>query len=92
MRIATALMALILVLGSGLAVRHAQKGRWLKAAETVLPLLGANLMLFGGVERHITVLFWLGILLVVAGLGAEALALWRARGAERGAERETASG
>ncbi|MFD8816828.1 hypothetical protein ACFV23_36420 [Streptomyces sp. NPDC059627] len=88
MRIAMALMALMLVLGSGLAVRHARKGRWRKAAEAVLPVLGANLMLFGGVERHNTVLFWLGILLVVTGLGMEGLALWRARGAER----ETASG
>ncbi|WP_217545826.1 hypothetical protein [Streptomyces sp. GbtcB6] len=82
MQIAMALMALMLVLGSVSAVRHARKGRWGKAVEVLLPVLGANLMLLGGVERHITVLFWLGILLVVTGLGVEALSFWRARGAE----------
>ncbi|GGN04417.1 hypothetical protein GCM10011578_027610 [Streptomyces fuscichromogenes] len=42
--------------------------------------LGTNLMLFGGVERRLTVFLRPGILLVVAGLGVEALALWRDRG------------
>ncbi|MFD4502804.1 hypothetical protein [Streptomyces sp. NPDC058457] len=83
MRIAMALMVLVLVLGSVSAVGHARKGRWGKAAEVFLPVLGANLMLFGGVERHITVFVWLGILLVVTGLGIEGLSLWRARAAEQ---------
>ncbi|MFD4502799.1 hypothetical protein [Streptomyces sp. NPDC058457] len=46
-------------------------------AEVFLPVLGANLMLFGGVEQRVTALFWLGSVLVVAGLGMEAVSLWR---------------
>ncbi|MFD4605441.1 hypothetical protein ACFWPQ_46460 [Streptomyces sp. NPDC058464] len=83
MRIAMALMVLMLVLGSVSAVGHARKGRWAKAAEVFLPVLGGNLVLFGGVEQHLPPLFWLGALLVVTGLGIEVLSLWRARTAEQ---------
>lgn len=78
-----ALMALMLVLGSVSAVGHARKGRWGKAAEVFLPVLGGNLMLFGGVDRHLPPLLWLGILLLIGGLGLDALSLWRAQGTER---------
>ncbi|MFF7473493.1 hypothetical protein [Streptomyces sp. NPDC008092] len=83
MRIAMALMVLMLVLGSVSAVGHARKGRWGKAAEVFLPVLGVSLVLFGGVERHVRPLFWLGALLVVTGLGIEGLSLWRTRAAEQ---------
>ncbi|MER7182013.1 hypothetical protein ABT404_21420 [Streptomyces hyaluromycini] len=89
MRIAMALTALMLVLGSVSALGHARKGRWSKAAEVVLPVLGGNLVLFGGVERHSPPLFWLGVLLVVTGLGIEGLSLWRSRAAQ---QRQKASG
>ncbi|MGW1622106.1 hypothetical protein [Streptomyces sp. NPDC002172] len=83
MRIATVLLVLMLVLGSVSAVGHARKGRWGKAAEVFLPVLGTNLMLLGGVDRHIPPLFWLGILLLAGGLGLDALSLRRARGTDR---------
>lgn len=79
-----ALMVLMLVLGSVSAVGHARKGRWGKAAEVLFPVLGGNLMLFGGVDRRTPLLFWPGILLLMGGLALDALSLWRARNTERG--------
>lgn len=74
------LMALVFVLGLVRAVGHARKGRWWKAAEVFLPVLGVDVVLLGGVERHVTALFWVGALLVAGGFGAEAVSFWRARG------------
>ncbi|MFF3512470.1 hypothetical protein [Streptomyces sp. NPDC002573] len=79
MRTATAVTVLVLVLGSASAVVQARKGQWWRAGSTLLPVLGMAVMLFGGVERRITSLFWLGCLLVLAGFGAEAVAYWRTR-------------
>ncbi|MGY5008018.1 hypothetical protein ACWDFR_06665 [Streptomyces sp. 900105755] len=83
MRIAVGLLALVSVLGLVSAVVHARGGRWLKAAEAVLPVLGVDLLLFGGVEEKSTAFLWAGALLVAAGFAVEGLSFWRARAAEQ---------
>ncbi|MEU9247605.1 hypothetical protein [Streptomyces sp. NPDC048385] len=83
MWIATAVMALVFVLGLASSVVQARKGQWWRAGAVFLPVLGMVVMLLGGVEQQVTSLFWLGCLLVVAGFGAEAMAYWRTRTLER---------
>lgn len=73
-----AVLGLILLLGAASAINQARKGRWYTAGGVLLPILGVDLMLFGGVERH-TSFFWLGVLLAVAGFGMEFMAYRRTR-------------
>jgi hypothetical protein len=91
MRIAVALLALVFVLGLGSAVGQARKGRWWKAAEVFLPVLGVDLMLLD-MEWHSTPLFWLGSLLVVAGFGAEGVSYWKTRTQGRAAKSQSSGG
>ncbi|MFE9647182.1 hypothetical protein ACFYO0_24330 [Streptomyces sp. NPDC006365] len=74
-----ALMSLILLLGAASAVDKARKGQWYTAGGIFLPILGADVMLFGGVERHSSLLFWLGVALAVVGFGLELIAHRRTR-------------
>ncbi|MFJ8488925.1 hypothetical protein ACIRBZ_11230 [Streptomyces sp. NPDC094038] len=83
MRIAFGLLALVSVLGLVSAVVQARRGRWLKAAETVLPVLGADLLLLGGAQAKVTAFLWLGGLLILAGFAVECLSFWRTRAAEQ---------
>ncbi|MFG2955722.1 hypothetical protein ACGF5O_18605 [Streptomyces sp. NPDC048291] len=83
MRIAFGVLALVSVLGLVSAVVQARRGRWLKAAETVLPVLGADLMLLGGAEAKVITLLWLGGLLILAGFAVEGLSFLRTRAAEQ---------
>ncbi|MFD9542497.1 hypothetical protein [Streptomyces sp. NPDC060022] len=73
MRIALVVMTVLFVLSSASAVNFALKARWWAAVGVFLPSVGLAAILLGGVERQSMSLFWLGCLLVVAGLGAEAL-------------------
>ncbi|MDF6042273.1 DUF5129 domain-containing protein [Streptomyces sp. JH14] len=74
----------LFVLASVSAIFQASKGQWWTAAAHFLPSLGVAAML-GGMEWQHTPLFWLaGIMFVVAGFGAEAMAYWRTRTAGRG--------
>ncbi|MEU9407306.1 hypothetical protein AB0E08_16690 [Streptomyces sp. NPDC048281] len=82
MRRAVGLLVLVSVLGLVSAVVQARRGRWLKAAETVLPVLGADLLL-GGAKVRVTAFLWLGGLLILAGFAVEGLSFWRTRAAEQ---------
>ncbi|MFD9499615.1 hypothetical protein [Streptomyces sp. NPDC060035] len=84
MRIAMAVMTVLFVLSSASAINFALKGRWWTAGGVFLPSVGLVAILFGGVERQNTPLFWLGCLLVVAGFGAEAADHWRTRTPAKG--------
>lgn len=74
-----ALMSLILLLGAVSAINKVRRGQWYAAGGIFLPIFGANVMLFGGVERHSQLLFWLGLAFAVVGFGMEFIALQRAR-------------
>ncbi|MGW1886324.1 hypothetical protein [Streptomyces sp. NPDC001970] len=74
-----AVFGLILLLGLASAINQARKGRWYTAGGILLPILGSDLMLFGGVERHSLLLFWLGVVLAVVGFGMDFMAYWRTR-------------
>ncbi|MFG3656671.1 hypothetical protein [Streptomyces sp. NPDC047706] len=74
-----AIMSLILLLGAVSAINKARKGQWYTAGGIFLPILGADVMLFGGVERHNSLLFWLGLALAVVGFGLELVAHRRTR-------------
>lgn len=73
MRIALVVTTVLFVLSAASAVNFALKARWWAAAGVFLPSVGLAAILLGGVERQSMSLFWLGCLLVAAGLGAEAL-------------------
>ncbi|MER7837360.1 hypothetical protein ABTY98_15990 [Streptomyces sp. NPDC096040] len=89
MRIWVAFMALVFVLGSGSAVVRARKGQWWDAASVFLPILGIDLSLLGGLGSQGLALFWVGIVLALAGFGAEGYSYWRTRGDKQ--EQEQAS-
>jgi hypothetical protein len=74
-----ALMSLILLLGAASAINKARKGQWYTAGGIFLPILGVDVMLFGGVERHSPRLFWLGVALAAVGFGVEFIAYRRTR-------------
>ncbi|MET7311046.1 hypothetical protein ABZS68_29230 [Streptomyces sp. NPDC005571] len=73
-----AVFGVILLLGVASAINQARKGQWYTAGGILLPILGVDLMLFGGVERHIS-FFWPGVVLAVVGFGMEFMAYWRTR-------------
>ncbi|MGW7423133.1 hypothetical protein ACWGJB_24345 [Streptomyces sp. NPDC054813] len=83
MRIVVAFMALVLVLGLGSAAVKARKGRWWDAGSVFLPILGIDLSLLGGVRWENPPLFWVGVVVALAGFGAEGYSYWRARGGKR---------
>ncbi|OAH09655.1 hypothetical protein [Streptomyces jeddahensis] len=72
-------MSLILLLGAASAINKARKGQWYTAGGIFLPILGVGVMLFGGLERHSPLLFWLGVALAVVGFGVEFIAYRRTR-------------
>ncbi|MFF7748096.1 hypothetical protein ACFZCP_02345 [Streptomyces sp. NPDC007971] len=74
-----ALMSLILLLGAASAINKARKGQWYTAGGIFLPILGVDVMLFDGVERHSSLLFWLGVALAAVGFGVEFIAYRRTR-------------
>lgn len=69
-------MALILALGAASAIVQARKGRWYAAGGVLLPVVGMDLMLLGGLERHSMLFFWGGVGVAVVGFGMEFVA-WR---------------
>lgn len=74
-----ALMSLVLLFGAVSAINKVRKGQSYSAGGIFLPILGADVMLFGGVERHSQLLFWLGVAFAVVGFGMEFIAFQRAR-------------
>ncbi|MFF3359140.1 hypothetical protein ACFYWN_42645 [Streptomyces sp. NPDC002917] len=73
---------LLFVLASTSAIAQARKGKWWTAVGVILPSLGV-MALFGSMEWQNTALFWLAVLFVVAGFGAEAMDYWRTRTRKR---------
>jgi hypothetical protein len=71
-------MVLLFVLASASAIAQARKGRWWKAAGVFLPYLGLA-ALFGSFEGQRTSLFWLALMFLAAGFGAEFMAHWKTR-------------
>ncbi|MGW4823851.1 hypothetical protein ACWEP4_34130 [Streptomyces sp. NPDC004227] len=71
-------MVLLFVLASASAVVQARKGRWWKAAGIFLPPLGLA-VLFGSFEWQRPSLFWLALMFLAAGFGAEFMAYWKTR-------------
>ena len=74
-----ALYTSVLLLGAASAINKARKGQWYTAGGIFLPVLGVDVMLFGGVERHSSLLFWLGVAIAVVGFGMEFTAYRRTR-------------
>ncbi|WP_406393906.1 hypothetical protein [Streptomyces sp. NBC_00887] len=83
MRMAWIVTTVLFVLSSASAVNFALKARWWAAVGVFLPSVGLAAVLLGGVVRQSMSLFWLGCLLVVAGLGAEVLDQRRTRTAAK---------
>lgn len=77
-----AVTTLLFVLASTSAIAQARKGKWWTAVGVFLPSLGV-MALLGSMEWRSTPLFWLAVLFVVAGLGAEAMDYWRTRTPKR---------